>query len=96
MVCDQPYVTPALLNNLIAKHRDTAKPIITSYYSNTFGPPTLFHRSMFDDLLQLKGDTGARRVVQQHANNIDIINFPQGKIDIDTQSDYDNVLNNTI
>jgi molybdenum cofactor cytidylyltransferase len=89
MVCDQPYVTPSLLNDLIKAHMDTSKPIVTCSYGNTYGPPTLFHKSLFTELLQLKGDTGARKIVQQHANDVGVISFPQGIIDIDTQSDYE-------
>jgi molybdenum cofactor cytidylyltransferase len=89
MVCDQPYVTPSLLNEIIIAHKDTNKPIITCSYANTFGPPSLFHKSLFPELLQLKGDTGARKIVQQHANDVGVIPFPQGTIDIDTQSDYE-------
>jgi molybdenum cofactor cytidylyltransferase len=93
MVCDQPYGTSALLNELIKAHKDTGKPIITCSYEDTFGPPSLFHKSLFNELLQLKGDTGARKIVQQHADQVGIIPFPQGSIDIDTQSDYENINN---
>lgn len=92
MVCDQPFVTPALLNELAQKYRATCKPIITCSYANTFGPPTLFDKTMFDKLLQLEGDVGARRVVQQHFDKVDMVTFPQGEIDIDTEEDYDNLV----
>ncbi|MCU7550376.1 nucleotidyltransferase family protein [Chitinophagaceae bacterium LB-8] len=91
MLCDQPFVTASLLNDLLKTHKETSKPVITCSYGNTFGPPTFFHKSMFSELLQLKGDTGARKIVQQYANNIVTIPFSQGHIDIDTQSDYENL-----
>jgi molybdenum cofactor cytidylyltransferase len=93
MVCDQPFVSASLLNNLVTTYQETGKPIIASSYENTFGPPALFHKSMFTELLQLKGDTGARKIIQQHANEVGIVPFPQGDIDIDKQSDYDNITN---
>jgi molybdenum cofactor cytidylyltransferase len=88
MVCDQPFVTPSLLNNLIAAHQNTDKPIVTCSYANTFGPPTLFHKSLFDELLHLKGDVGARSILQQHTDKAEVVSFPEGTLDIDTEADY--------
>jgi molybdenum cofactor cytidylyltransferase len=88
MVCDQPYVSAALLNDLLATHYNTGKPIVTSGYAGTVGPPTLFHRSIFPELLQLQGDAGARSVLNKHRDEVEIVSFPQGRQDIDTEEDY--------
>jgi molybdenum cofactor cytidylyltransferase len=88
MVCDQPYVTSSLLNDLIATHQNTGKPIVTCGYANTFGPPTLFHKSLFPELLQLKADVGARGILRQHTDQAEVILFPEGSLDIDTEADY--------
>ena len=89
MVCDQPYITSSLLNDLIEAHQKTGKPIITCSYANTFGPPTLFHQSIFQELLQLKGDVGARNILRNHADKVEAILFPHGNEDIDTKADYE-------
>ncbi|MEQ1676668.1 MAG: nucleotidyltransferase family protein [Chitinophagaceae bacterium] len=89
MVCDQPYVSASLLNDLILAHNKTNKPIVTSSYDNTTGPPALFHKSIFQELLQLTGDTGARSIVQKHINDVATVSFPKGSIDIDTAADYE-------
>lgn len=93
MVCDQPFVTPSLLNDLIAAHHGTGHLIVTCGYENMFGPPTLFHKSMFPELLRLKGDTGARSVLRQHADAVEVIPFPEGNLDIDTAADYQKLSN---
>ena len=54
MVCDQPFVTTALLNDLITTHQETGRPIVTSSYDNTAGPPALFHKSIFSELFYCK------------------------------------------
>lgn len=90
LVCDQPYVTSSLLNELIEAHQNTGNPIITCSYADTFGPPTLFHKSLFPELLQLKGDVGARSILQHHSNKVEAIPFPEGNQDIDTMADYEN------
>jgi molybdenum cofactor cytidylyltransferase len=92
MVCDQPYVTSLLLNTLIATYQTTGKPIVASGYDNTFGPPAFFHKKLFPELLQLDGDVGAKAVVQQHADEVELVLFPQGNIDIDTVADYQKLL----
>ena len=89
MMCDQPFVSVSLLNDLIATQQATAKPVIASNYGNTIGPPTLFHKSIFPALLKLKGDTGAKGIVQEHANEVATVYFPDGSIDIDTATDYE-------
>ncbi len=88
MLCDQPYVTSSLLNELMLAHQNTAKPIIASSYNNTAGVPAYFHKKIFPELLALKGDTGARSIIQQHTGETATVVFPEGSIDIDTAADY--------
>jgi molybdenum cofactor cytidylyltransferase len=91
MVCDQPFVTTALLNEMITAFLKTGKPIVACSYADTFGPPVLFHRSFFPELLQLQGDIGARGVIRRHVNDAELLPFPKGTIDVDTKADYDNL-----
>jgi molybdenum cofactor cytidylyltransferase len=88
MTCDQPHITSDLLNSLIEKHIATGKKIVTCSYGNTFGPPAFFHRDFFGELLKLKGDVGARRIVQHNRDQVEMIEFQEGRIDIDTEADY--------
>jgi len=93
MVCDQPYVSATLINDLINRQVETCKPIVTCNYGETIGPPALFHKSLFNELMQLKGDAGARKIIQQHMDEVTTVLFPQGKIDIDTNEDYEALKN---
>jgi len=89
MVCDQPFVTPDLLNSLIEKQKATGKPIITSQYGDTMGTPALFKKQFFSQLMDLKGDAGAKKIMMQNSDRLATISFPQGSIDIDTLDDYE-------
>ena len=89
MVCDQPHISSQLINGLINVHRQTGKPIVTCNYGDTIGPPALFHRTLFNEIMQLKGDVGARMIIQQHSDEVATVLFPEGKIDIDTIDDYE-------
>ena len=94
MVCDQPYISAELINDLINTHKQTRKPIVTCNYGETIGPPALFQRSLFKELMQLRGDVGARKIIQNHSNDVVTVLFAKGRIDIDTKEDY-NALNNS-
>lgn len=89
IVCDQPHVSPELINELIDTQKQTGKPIVTCNYGEAIGPPALFHRSLFSELMQLKGDVGARKIIQQHSDDVATVSFAKGKIDIDTKEDYE-------
>ena len=91
-VCDQPYISSSLLNELVAAKQKTGKGIIASTYNNMQGTPVLFSKKYFEQLKQLGGPYGAKKIIQGHANDMSAINFPKGAIDIDTVEDYENLL----
>lgn len=92
MVCDQPFVSSELLNELIAHQKNTGKLIVTSQYENAVGPPALFYKTIFPELLKLKGDAGARKIIEQRKGDIATVSFMKGSIDIDTEADYKTIL----
>ena len=94
VVCDQPYISSEIINALINKQKETNKRIVTCNYGDTFGPPALFHKSLFHELMSLKGDVGARKIIQHHSDNVATVSFTKGNIDIDTKEDY-NALKNS-
>ena len=89
MVCDQPHISSSVLNELITTQQKTTKQIVTCNYGESIGPPALFHKKYFRELMELKGDIGARNIIQQNINDVATILFPEGKIDIDTKEDYE-------
>ena len=89
MTCDQPYISSSVLNDLMIKYQQTGKPIVTSNYGEATGPPALFHKSFFSELMELKGDVGAKKIIQQHDDQVATVLFLEGKIDIDTKKDYE-------
>lgn len=91
MLCDQPYITSTLLDCLITTYLNTDKPIVASEYNSVLGSPAFFQRSIFPELLQLKGDAGAKVIIQQHSKEVEAVAFSKGDIDIDTPADYEQV-----
>lgn len=95
MVCDQPYVSSASLVELMKHQRESGKPIVASQYKNTVGTPAFFHRSFFQHLQELEGDTGAKKILLDHNHEVFTVKFPLGDIDIDTREDYEMLRKNS-
>lgn len=87
MVCDQPFVSTRLLLQLLQSHTATGMPAIASTYAGQMGTPALFHRSIFEDLMQIQGDTGARKWMAAHPESVATLPFEKGAFDIDTPED---------
>jgi molybdenum cofactor cytidylyltransferase len=92
MLCDQPFVSVDVINNLVEIYRVTNKLIIASEYGEALGVPALFSRSLFEELVILKGDVGAKRVIIKHSSEVYKVAFSRGAIDIDTPQDYQEFL----
>jgi molybdenum cofactor cytidylyltransferase len=92
MVCDQPFVTPSVIEHLIRRHEESSKNIVASAYANTLGIPVLFNKEVFADLMKLQGAEGAKRIITHHPEKVDSVVFPLGSVDIDTKDDYRSLL----
>jgi molybdenum cofactor cytidylyltransferase len=88
MVCDQPFVRSALLNELLLTQEKTGLPVVASSYRDNPGVPALFHKHFFSSLLALTGDTGARKILKDQAGLVARVPFPEGETDIDTMNDF--------
>jgi molybdenum cofactor cytidylyltransferase len=91
-VCDQPLIDCHHLDNLIAHQARGMFPVVASEYGDTLGTPALFDRRLFGQLLSLRGDIGARRIIANSPENIGIVPFRGGEKDIDTRQDLQHLL----
>jgi molybdenum cofactor cytidylyltransferase len=87
-VSDQPFVGSDLLNRLVESYQATQSPIVASAYANTLGVPALFDRSFFTALMTIDRDVGARGLIERHAEKVVRVPFPDGAIDVDTPTQY--------
>lgn len=92
LLCDQPFVTAALLDDLIAQAISQGREIAACRYGGTLGPPAYFASSTFEHLVGLEGDRGAKSLMMEDPERISIVDFPLGEFDIDTRDDYDRAL----
>ena len=93
VVCDQPFISTALLNEMIQTLEHSDKEIIAAGYAETIGTPMLFAHKYFNQLLQLQNDDGAKSIAIQNKNDLVIVPFIRGEIDIDTQEAYSQLIN---
>ncbi|TDU70572.1 molybdenum cofactor cytidylyltransferase [Prosthecobacter fusiformis] len=84
LLCDQPQISPALINALIS----TGHPLAACRYGQTVGPPVFISRPFFEELRGLQGDTGAKSLLKAHAEKVGWVDFPAGANDLDTPADY--------
>jgi molybdenum cofactor cytidylyltransferase len=86
-----PYVSAELITRMIEKAESDEKvEIVACKYEKQIGIPVLFKRIMFIDLLELSGDEGAKKVVVKNKDKVAFIDFPEGKLDLDTVEEYRN------
>ena len=72
LTCDQPFVNgPALIELRLT----SGKLSIASAYAGTLGIPALFDRSLFPDLLRLKGDHEAKGIIFERRYDVASFNF---------------------
>ena len=90
MLSDQPFVAEKTIRSLIDAYATSGKPIVASRYDGVLGVPALFDREVFDELLALEGDAGARVVIRQSApERIAAVEAPEAAFDIDTPADHE-------
>ncbi|QJW92125.1 nucleotidyltransferase family protein [Spirosoma taeanense] len=92
LLTDQPHVTADLLRQLIHTRQQTGRGIVASRYGEpgNLGVPALFDSRYQDAFMRLSGDVGARKLIQQHADDCEGVPFPLGAIDLDTWQDVRN------
>lgn len=88
-LCDQPFVSVQVINQLVEAYRRSDKAIVACEYADTLGVPALFHHTFFSKLTNLKQGEGAKQIIKKYINQVTSIPFLQGKIDIDTPDDYE-------
>ena len=92
MLCDQPFVDGKLLTQLINKQLQTGRGIIACSYGNAVGVPVLFAQPYFPRLLAMEDTEGAKKILEQNQQDLAIVSFEKGDIDVDTQEDYRQLL----
>ncbi|HYO50024.1 MAG TPA: nucleotidyltransferase family protein [Chloroflexia bacterium] len=87
---DEPYVAAHIVMRLMAMYLSERKPVTIPKYGEQVGPPTLFARSIFPELLTLGGDIGGKQLLSKYPNMVCLVPFKEEDRprDVDTPEDY--------
>jgi molybdenum cofactor cytidylyltransferase len=88
MLCDQPLIGAAHLQNLLQTWQHAPERIAVSQYAESFGVPAVFPATFFAQLAGLTGDRGAKPLLMQYLETLVKVPLPEAALDIDTQSDF--------
>ncbi len=87
VLADQAAVTAEDLRRLIGAWRRQPDYVATALYAGTVGVPAIFPRSRFSELAELRGDIGARRLLQRNPDRLIRVPMESAALDIDTPED---------
>jgi len=87
LTVDAPSVDAALLRRLLALGAADPSHPVACAYAGTLGVPALLPRRLFQELLELRGDRGAKDLLQREGAAT--LPFPAGEADLDTPADLE-------
>lgn len=86
-LADQPLVEAHHYAALVHRYRAGGGSIVAARYANTVGAPVLFAQVWFDALAALRGDQGAKCIVQQQWSSVALVDLTAAAFDVDCPSD---------
>ena len=88
---DQPMVNPGIIDHMVDRFRDSEMDICVPICNGKRGNPTIFNRVLYDQLMAIKGDRGARDIIRNHPKRVLYIDLddPLSFFDIDSQKDFE-------
>jgi molybdenum cofactor cytidylyltransferase len=93
MLClaDQPLLGTAWLVSLLKRHNEKPQLILATEHAGVAGPPVVFPRDCFDDLMRWSGFHGAQALLKHEASRVERFPCDIG-IDVDTPADLQRAL----
>lgn len=86
-VCDQPAFNADVIQRLLGGLQTSGRGIAAARYAGRNGVPALFRREHFYALAALKGDQGARALLNGNPDGVLSFDLPELALDLDTPED---------
>ena len=87
LLADQVLVSTSELETLIAQAVDGSS--ACAGFSETVGPPAVFSRAWYPDLLTLNAENGAKKLLTDPAKQVTIVPMKSAGWDIDSKDDLE-------
>ena len=91
---DQPMLKPGVIDHMLDQFRPADKDLCVPFYKEKRGNPTIFRRPLYDELMQVSGDIGARDIIRKNPDRTLFLEIddPLCFLDIDTPQDLKDLL----
>jgi molybdenum cofactor cytidylyltransferase len=89
---DQPMLDSNTIDHMLDKFRKSGKDICVPVCNGKRRNPAIFNRVLFDQLMGIEGDIGARDIIRANPDRVLCVemNNPLCFVDIDSQQDFEN------
>jgi len=90
---DQPLVGTGNINQMLTEFWQSDKEICVPVCQGKRGNPTIFCSSFYEQLLEIKGDMGARNIIQANPQTVLRVELadPLCFFDVDTEKDFNDL-----
>jgi len=87
---DLPFIEAQVINQILDEFRSHNKGILIPTHRGKRGHPIIISLRYKAELLDIKGDMGAREIVSRHSEDVHLVEVgsPRISMDIDTEEDY--------
>jgi molybdenum cofactor cytidylyltransferase len=95
MLGDQPMVGSRTVSALLRSwRREGSRPAVAVARGDEgkWAPPVVLARELWDELMKLEGDAGARQLLDRRPELVDVVPTLDRLDDIDTPEDYANIV----
>ncbi len=94
LLADQPMIDSATIDYLLAEFHASDKDICVPVFEGRRGNPAIFRRSVFEEIMKIRGDIGAREIIKKDPNRVlyTEIKDPLYFFDIDSPDDLKDLL----
>jgi len=89
LLSDQPFVTIEKIQELIQVQLDSKTQATLSEYAGVVGVPAIFSKELFSDLMNLKGEQGAKKLLSRKELSFGTVKSEGGNFDVDTAADVE-------
>ena len=92
---DQPMVAADTVNLLLRRFRASDRDICVPVYAGVRGNPICFSNLFYDRIIAIRGDTGAREIINDHPDNVLYVEIenPLCFMDVDSPEDLEQINN---
>ena len=93
LLADQPMLNSDTIDYLLDQFHDSERDICVPVFEGQKGNPAIFSRSVYDEIMMIEGDIGAREIIEKNAERVlyVAIKDPLCFFDVDSPEDLKNL-----